>query len=131
MSTDCLVLNICEFESGSGRLDTSMYILYDANAETFVIRGKRPDSWETYSFYCDNPFSTADFVSTVICKGNLWTYTLYNCDNLPDSSDDITFGTLEYSVRKENEITAYDKLPYSRKTLTKMLRIIKNVYNFY
>jgi hypothetical protein len=29
--TDCLVLRIDEFDSDSHKLDTSMYILYDAN----------------------------------------------------------------------------------------------------
>ena len=32
----------------------------------------------------------ADFLEFVICKKNLWTYVLYNYDNLPYDSNDIT-----------------------------------------
>jgi len=129
--TDCLVLRIDEFDSDTFKLDTSMYVFYDVNEEVYVIRGKRPNAWETYSFICDTMHDTMDFVKTVICKQNLWSYSLYNCDNLPFDSDDITFGTLENSVRKENEITGYDYQTYNKKTLKRMLRILRNVYNYY
>jgi hypothetical protein len=72
-----------------------------------------------------------DFVRTVICKGNLWSYNLYNFSNLSLDSDDITFGELEYSVRKEVEIVGYDYQKYNKKTLKRMLRILRNVYNYY
>ena len=129
--TDCLVLRIDEFDSTSYKLDTSMYILYDTNEEMYVIRGKRPDTWETYSFYCDTMHDTLDFVRTVICKGNLWSYTLYNFSNLSPDSDDITFGELEGHVRRENEVVGYDYQKYDKNTLKRMLRILRNVYNYY
>jgi len=129
--TDCLVLRIDEFDCDTRKLDTSMYILYDVNEDLYVIRGKRPDGWATYSFYCETLHDVKDFVSTVICKENLWSYSLYNCDNLPLDSDDITFGTLEYSVRKELEVAGYDYQQYNKKTLKRMLRILRNVYNYY
>jgi hypothetical protein len=129
--TDCLVLRIDEFDSESFKLDTSMYVFYDTNEELYVIRGKRPNTWETYSFYCDTMHNTMDFVRTVICKSNLWSYSLYNCSNLPLDSDDITFGTLESSVTTDNEITGYDQQYYNKRTLKRMLRILRNVYNYY
>lgn len=129
--TDCLVLRIDEFDSTSYKLDTSMYILYDTNEEMYVIRGKRPDTWETYSFYCDTMHDTLDFVRTVICKGNLWSYSLYNFSNLSPDSDDITFGELEGHVRRENEVVGYDYQKYDKNTLKRMLRILRNVYNYY
>lgn len=130
--TDCLVLRIDEFDcDNKSILDTSMYILYDTNEDIYVIRGKRPGTWETYSFYCDTMHGVKDFVSTVICKHNLWSYSLYSCDNLPLDSDDITFGTLENKVSKYNEITGYDYQKYNKKTLKRMLRILRNVYNYY
>ncbi len=129
--TDCLVLRIDEFDYDTRELDTSMYILYDVNEEVYVIRGKRTNTWTTYSFYCDTMHDVKDFLSTVICKTNLWTYNLYSCDNLHLDSDDITFGSLENSVSKENEIVGYDLKEYNKKTLKKMLRILRNVYNYY
>jgi len=129
--TDCLVLRIDEFDSESFKLDTSMYVFYDTNEELYVIRGKRPNTWETYSFYCNTMHDTMDFVRTVICKSNLWSYSLYNCSDLPLDSDDISFGTLESSVTTDNEITGYDQQYYNKKTLKRMLRILRNVYNYY
>jgi hypothetical protein len=111
--TDCLVLRIDEFDCDSNKLDTSMYVFYDTNEELYVIRGKRQNTWETYSFYCYKMHDTMDFVRTVICKSNLWSYSLYNCSNLPLDSDDITFGTLESSVTSDNEITGYDHQNYN------------------
>ena len=129
--TDCLVLRVDEFDRDSHKLDTSMYIFYDVNEEMYVIRGKRPNEWQTYNFYCDGMHDTMDFVRTVICKENWWSYSLYNCNNLPLDSDDITFGTLENNIRKENEVTGYDFVDYNKKTLKRMLRILRNVYNYY
>ena len=129
--TDCVVLRIDEFDCDSHKLDTSMYVLYDVNEEMYVIRGKRPNEWQTYSFYCDSMRDTMDFVRTVICKGNLWSYSLYNCSNLPVNSDVITFGTLEYNVKKESEIVGFDYQKYNKKFLKRMLRILRNVYNYY
>jgi len=129
--TDCLVLRIDEFDSDSHNFDTSMYVLYDTNEEVYVIRGKRPDTWDTYSFYCDTMHDTMDFIRTVICKENLWSYTLYNFSNLSPDSDDITFGELEMNVRKEAEIVGYDYQQYNKKSLKRMLRILRNVYNYY
>jgi hypothetical protein len=129
--TDCLVLRIDEFDSDSHKLDTSMYVFYDMNEEMYVIRGKRPDTWDTYSFYCDTMHDTMDFIRTVICKENLWSYTLYNFSNLSPDSDDITFGELEMNVRKEAEIVGYDYQQYNKKSLKRMLRILRNVYNYY
>jgi len=129
--TDCVVLRIDEFDRDTQKLDTSMYVLYDVNEEVYVIRGKRSDDWNTYSFYCETLHGLVEFVSTVICKNNLWSYSLYNCDNLPLDSDVITFGTIEYSVKKESEIVGYDCQDYNEKTLKRMLRILRNVYNYY
>lgn len=129
--TDCVVLRIDEFDRDTRKLDTSMYLLYDVNEEVYVIRGKRSDDWNTYSFYCDSLDELMNFVSTVICKDNLWSYTLYNFANLPLDSDDITFGILEYSIKKESELVGYDYQNYNKKSLKKMLRILGNVYNYY
>lgn len=129
--TDCLVLRIDEIDPPSSSADTTLYILYDKSYNAFVIRGKRAGEWQTHSFYCDTLKDCADFVSTVICQRNLWNYTLYNFDNLLIESDEITYGYLEELSTNERELTGYNNLEYSRKELKKMLRILRNVYNYY
>ena len=129
--TDCLVLEIREFDTDINKIDTRMFILYDHNEETFVVRSKRPNQWETYSFYCDGLNDLAEFVKTVVCKNNYCSFILYNYNNLPIDSDAITFEYLESNIRVENEITGFDDMKCKNKILKKMLRILRNVYNYY
>jgi hypothetical protein len=131
IQSDCLVLKIDEFDQESRKLDTTIYVVYDANAALYVIRGKRVDELETYSFYCYSLEGVKDFISMAICKKNLWSYSLYACNNLPLNSDNITFGNLNKSVGDRNEIVGYDYTKYSNKSLKKMLGILRNVYNYY
>ena len=130
-STDCLVLEIREFDSDLDRIDTRMFVLYDHNEDTFVFRGKRQNQWETYSFYCDGLNDLADFIRTIVCKYNYCSFILYNYDNLPMSSDDITFEHLDNNIRVENEVTGFDNMKCKKKFLKRMLGILRNVYNYY
>ena len=129
--TDCLVLRIDEMDVDTNKLDMTMYVLYDSNNETYVLRGKRENEWTTHSYYCDDVKELSSFLSTVICKQNLWSYTPYTMDHLSDNSDEISFGTLDGKATKETGLCGYDKLVYSRKTLRRMLNILGNVYNYY
>lgn len=130
-ATDCLVLRIDETDVDIKSLDTTVYVLYDSNNETFVIRAKRENDWTTHSYYCDDVKELAHFLSTVICKQNLWSYTLFTVTHLPDNSDEISFGMLDEKTTKDTELCGYDKLAYSGKKLRRMLNILRNVYNYY
>jgi hypothetical protein len=132
---DCLVLKIQEYDSETRLLDTSIFVLYDKKNHQFVLRGhrrntKRQDAC-TYSFVCNYAKDLADFISFVICRENLWTYVLYNYDNLPADSNDITYEFLLYNESKTYELSAYDKVKYSRHKLLKNLRMLRNVFNYY
>ena len=132
--TDCLVLKIEEHDIYNKELDTTLYILYDKKEHHFVVRGKRfskkIDS-VVYSFNCEFAHELADFVSFVICMKNQWTYTLYNYDNFPYTSDEITYEFLERHDSRVYELGAYDRQKYSKKTLLKNLRTLRNVFNYY
>jgi hypothetical protein len=132
---DCLVLKIEEYEDVSGLLDTSIFVLYDKNEGHYVIRGHRRNTRKndacSYSFVCKYAKDLADFISFVMCKQNLWTYVLYNYDNLPADSNDITYEFLLYNQSPVFELTAYDKQKYNRHNLIQNLRILRNVFNYY
>ena len=128
--TDCLVLEIREFDIDNDTLDTRMFVLYDANEDIFVVRGKRPEH-EAYSFYCDGLHDLSEFIKTVVCKSNFCSFILYNHDNLPLDSDDITFENLATILNTSNEITGFDNMKCKTKLLKRMLRILRNVYNYY
>ena len=133
--TDCLVLKIEERETDVEILDTTIYVIYDKKERNYVIRGKRRVTNNidacTYSFVCKDHIDLADFLSFVICKENLWTYVLYNYDNLPYDSNDITYEFLKEYESNVYELTGYNNLDYSRKGLCSILRILRNVFNYY
>ena len=133
--TDCLVLKIEERETDVELLDTTIYVIYDKKERNYVVRGKRRVTNNidacTYSFMCKDHRDLADFLSFVICKENLWTYVLYNYDNLPYDSNDITYEFLKEYESNVYELTGYNNLDYNRKRLGSILRMLRNVFNYY
>ena len=133
--TDCLVLKIEERETDVEILDTTIYVIYDKRERNYVIRGKRRVTNNidacTYSFVCKDHRDLADFLSFVVCKENLWTYVLYNYDNLSYDSNDITYEFLNENESNVYELTGYNNLDYSRKGLCSILRMLRNVFNYY
>lgn len=132
---DCLVLKIEEREVDTKEIDTTLYILYDKKYHNYVIRGRRRISPThiscEYSFVCENIEDLVYFITFVISKSNLWTYVLYNYDNLPIDSNDITFEFLYNFDHSDYELSAYDNEKYNKSVLTKNLKMLRNVFNFY
>ena len=131
---DCLVLKIEEYDSETYELDTTVFLLYDKKEHHYVIRGKRAvtenhDSCN-YSFVCNDYRDLVYFLEFVICKQNLWTYVLYNYDNLPYDSNDITYDFLT-DVSTVYELSGYNKQTYSRRKLLANLRMLRSVFNYH
>ena len=132
---DCLVLKIEEHDVETKELDTTLYILYDKKYHNYVIRGRRrvtPNHQSCeYSFVCEDVHKLHIFITFVISKKNLWTYVLYNYDNLPVESDEITFEFLYDYDHSDYELAAYDKISYRKRELMDVLRMLRNVFNYY
>jgi hypothetical protein len=130
---DCLVLKIVETDCDTNERDTTMFVLYDYYNDTFIIRGKRENTVRViaapYSFICHSATDLADFISFVICKNNNWSYTLYNCDNLPADSVDIDYEFLHNNTQNSYELAGYDNKKYGRNLLLKLIRMLRNVHN--
>ena len=133
--SDCIVLKIVETEFQSGETDNTIYLLFDTLKREFVIRGIRTPSstteFEPYSFQCFSMKPVCDFLSIVIDNNNIISYSLYNLNNLPFYSDDITQEFLDESCYKANEIVGYDNLHFNRKTLRKYVGIVYELFNSY
>ncbi len=132
---DCLVLKIEERETDVELLDTTIYVIYDKREHNYVVRGKRrateiADSC-TYSFVCNDYRDLADFLSFVMCNHNFCTYIFYNYDNLPYDSNYITYEFLKEYESNVYELVGYNNLDYSRKRLYSILRMLRNVFNYY
>jgi hypothetical protein len=132
---DCLVLKLEEIDSASKEIDTTVYIFYDKMKHHYVIRGQRrwtPKSPScVYSFISEDVNSLADFLQYIISKDNIVTEVLYNYDNFPNDSTDITFEFLKQYDHDTWEISGYNNQKLGKKRLLKNLRMLRNVFNYY
>lgn len=131
---DTLVLKIVEHDVDLDRPDTTLYVLYDNKTHRYVIRGKRNDDKIkscTYSFECEFDIDLTDFFEFLFDTTNRFSYILYNYDNLPETSNEITFEFLNMHDNKDYELSGYDDQHYHRKTMLKNLSMLRNVFNHY
>ena len=129
---DTLVLKIIEYDEF--KTDTKLYILYDKSINRYIIRGSRQDTSRvktcTYSFECEFAKDLVDFIDFLIDHSNTVSYILYNYDNLPALSNDITYEFLHDHGDARNEIAGYDNQKLNKKVLVKNLRMLRNVFNY-
>jgi hypothetical protein len=132
---DTLVLKIDEHDVDLNMPDTTLYVIYDKAQHNFIVRGKRRETAAlcscTYSFTCEYAKDLADFIQFLICKDNTVSYILYNYDNLPATSNEISFEFLLEHDDIAFEIAGYDNQALKRNILLKNLRMLRNVYNNY
>jgi len=146
--TDCLVLKM-ESYIDEIVLASSLFIIYDKKEHHYIIRGKNYDAdpdfdLQPFSFTCKHKEELIDFIEKFVPKyPSAILYVLYNYDNLPYSSNEITYQFLrdnesyDYEILRDDEsydheIYSYDdKNICSRKKIRKFLRILKNVFNYY
>ena len=133
--TDCLVFKFEEFDSDTGKLDNTMYVIYDKRKHTYLIRGRR--RWTplhqscTYSYECEFAKDLADFMEYCVCTYNKVNEILYNYDNLPENPDEITFDFLNEYDHSDYELSGYNKQKLTRQRLLRNLRMLRNVFNYY
>jgi hypothetical protein len=131
---DTLVLKIVEYDCNTHKNDTTLYMWYDHAIERYVIRGKLRETTKAasclYSFECDSANNLADFIQFVIDKNNVVSYILYNYDNLPETSNEITFEFLEYYDHVNYEIAGYDNQTLKKTDLVRNLKMLKNIFNY-
>ena len=132
---DTLVLKLEEVERDTDKLDTTIYIFYDKTTHHYYVRGQR--RWTpqhqscTYSFQCEFAKDLVEFLDYIICRKNKVNEILYNYDNLPLDSNDVTFEFLHDYDHSDYEISGYDHVKFSKKKLSNTLRILRNVFNYY
>jgi len=135
MFGDCLVLHIREIETTTRDVDTDLFVLYDKNERCYVLRGKRLElltrQFKPYSFMSSNAEDVFNFINFVVCSMNRITYVLYNYNNLPQHSDEITYDYLSSLTNRSSEIAAYDNLKFQKKQLRKLLNMLQGVFNYY
>jgi hypothetical protein len=129
---DCLVLKIEEFDDELCDHIGNIFVLYDQKMEKYVLRGSgisKKMYCSPFSFIADNASDVADFISFAIDVENNKNYILYNYDNLPETSDEITYEFLCHWESQEYEIAGYNGMKPNKKTLVRWLRMLRNIYN--
>jgi hypothetical protein len=133
---DCLVLKLQEVEEQTKEkiIDSTVYILYDKKEHCYIVRGKRRCSSShnscPYSFECKFANDLVDFLQYLICKSNTVNEVLYNYNNLPYSSNDITFDFLNESDHSDYEISGYNGIKLLRNRLLKNFKMLRNISNY-
>ena len=131
---DCLVLKIEEYDIDTNELDASLFILYDKKEHHYVVRGQRSTHKVnacTFSYNCEFAHELFDFITFVVCEKNKWSYILYNYDNLPHESNEITYEFLKKDESNVYELAGYPQQKFNKKLLLKNLRMLRNVFNYY
>jgi hypothetical protein len=128
-SSDCLILCLEEFDSELNITQGKVYVLHDSN-EKYLIRGRKDSESVPFSFICYdyNYESIVDFLELFIGV-DLCNITIYNHNDLPLTSDEITFEYLHENLDENNIFMAYSLDYFSKRGTTKALRAIKNVFN--
>lgn len=149
--TDCLVLCIDDFVS------VKIFVIYDINEKKFIIRGKNYDSDDSdgdtdgdsnsgsgsfnnesdnnclnkpFSFQCKLKKQLLPFLNYLISV-NSSKFTLYNYDNLPMKSNEISYEFLEDNQDERYEIVSYKEDNFDKNMCLNLLNIMKNIYNEY
>lgn len=134
MPIDSLVLRIDEIEATTGNIDTTLFIIYDAVNEEYLVRGSRRGNFTPYSFVSLTMDDMMSFVEWAIGIHNRVSYTLLNYNDLPFHSQAITYQYLceNYNIQC-NEIVGYDncKLKFRDRFLKNYLRLLRNIFNHY
>ena len=133
---DCLVLKFEEVEKDINKIDTQVYIFYDKKEKNYVVRGRR--RWtpkfrsSTYSFISKSEKSLADFLGYIMCTNtSKINETLYNYNNFPNNTNDITYDFLNCFAHNDNEIIGYDDVEINHTIIIQKLKLLKNIYNHY
>ena len=141
MSSDCLVLRVVENTCSKFKYDQEVFILWDTFLKKYIIRGRRSPfrrgcaHGNPYSYTCTHMLDVLNFLYLIIDPTNDCKFELYNYDNLPYDSDDITVDFLSNGIDLYNEVVAYDDMfidSTSKNTeLVKALKSLKSIYNEY
>lgn len=130
---DCLVFKFEEVDANTKKIDSTVYVLFDQSKKKYIVRGQR--KWSpmyhscSYSFECNSLCYLADFLQYIICSHNKVNEVLYNYDNLPEDSNEITYEFLHDYDHSDYEISGYNDKKLSRKRLYKNLIMLRSIYN--
>jgi hypothetical protein len=112
--------------------DTKCYVLYDEVEDEYFICGTRVKSKELeysdFKFYCKSKETVVEYLAFVLnpVDSNV-SYGFYNFPDLFVNNDVVDYQTLEYQRQDENEIALYLEMPFRRRPIQNLLRMLKEI----
>lgn len=112
--------------------DAKCYILYDEGEDEYFICGSRVRSMETeysdFKFFCKSKETVVEYLSFILnpVDSNV-SYGLYNFPDLFVNDDVVDYQTLEYQRQDENEIALYLEMPFQKRPIRNLLRMLKEI----
>lgn len=88
------------------------------------------NEFKPFSYNCKLKKHLLHFLDYLL-SNNSCEYSLYNFDNLPSSSNQISYHFLENLLDKRYEIVCYESDSFDKKMCLRMLNLLKNIYNEY
>lgn len=135
MSSDCLTLliELLDTETLDTKIQGKLYVLFDFNSNQFIVRGINDlEIGNSYSFVVDEhkKKSLVDFIDLFSNEEQI-RLTIYNFNDLPLSSEEITFEYLEEYASEEYEFLSYRSDFFSKNGMRKILSVISSLCNYY
>jgi hypothetical protein len=129
MSSDCLVLKICSISVDSV---ITVYVIYDVNTEYFSVCGKK-ECGVDFNFISYSVTAIETLISFIFSNKQNITYSIYNHNDLPFNQEEITYDYLVESLIENIYEISYktEHNNYSKRRVTKMLKMLKSVCNYY
>lgn len=112
--------------------DAKCYILYDEVDDEYFICGSRVRSMETeysdFKFFCKSKETVVEYLTFILnpVDSNV-SYGLYNFPDLFVNNDIVDYQTLEYQRQDENEIALYLEMPFRKRPIRNLLRMLKEI----
>lgn len=138
MSTDCIVLRIDEYShSDFDNLSPvkSMYILYDVVYDSFVIRGKRGETYGNscyYSFSCNKATPLVEMIRVAFDSTNRCNLTVLKYNDLPYDTEYISYDLLNRPRYNSSAfISGYENVNFEKFRIKKILKMLRHVLNEY
>ena len=138
----CLVLCIEERDNKQyENILLTIFVTYDFESETFVVYGKRKDhfskregifktNFEPFFFRTDTVRDTYMFIRFVVGKESLCSYTLYNYNNMPVTTDTVDYYFMENNTALNYELVAYDNVTVKQGELSNIIQLLRQTFNF-
>lgn len=112
--------------------DSKCYVLYDEVAEEYFICGSRVKSkdleYSDFKFYCKSKETAVEYLEFVLnSRDSNVSYGFYNFPDLFANNDIIDYQSLEYQRQDENEIALYLEMPFRKRPIRNLLRMLKEI----